>query len=350
MNKEVDGQHSLTVFSFLFSSFVFCFYFLSLKGVRLEPDPLQRQNPHQIHPTRTKPTSLSSAIPTNSPIYWLREIDKRLVKGSKRMDHCTNCGKKLEGNREFCTGCSQKVQQAKEVTPSRVKRRGAFIKPVIVIALFVVIGLLVGGVFYIVKHGTQKPQNPTSVSHESALKKDERSSSDDISEAYQNKAKENPKEKSQETSEAKPETIQESTPEKNAPNANVKTLDIDSAIEELNNLSIHANGRDISLGEWDITKNDGKLIIQADAIPPANLEHIFTLYDQQNLAPIKKWSVEVLHIAQELEKQLQLDWSISVGNDCVAQYPQTLPSVVITQYSGSCGYSIPVLEASNWGI
>ena len=259
------------------------------------------------------------------------------------MDHCINCGKKLEGNREFCTGCGQPVQQVKKVTASRVKRTGPFTKPVIGIALFVLIGLLVGSAFYI--GGKYSSQKPSDVSHDTALKTDEVSSKDEKSEADQNKAKEEP----QETSEAKTVPNQESMPEKNDSDANVKTLDIESAIDELNNLSIHANGRNISLGEWDITKNDGKLLIQADDIPSANLEHIFTLYDQHNLAPIKKWSVEVLHIAQALEKQMQVDWNISVGNDCVAQYPQTLPPVIITQYSGSCGYSIPVLEASNWG-
>ncbi|WP_226654734.1 zinc-ribbon domain-containing protein [Guptibacillus hwajinpoensis] len=43
----------------------------------------------------------------------------QLVKGAKRVDHCTNCGKKLEEKREFCTGCGQPVQQVKEVmTPT----------------------------------------------------------------------------------------------------------------------------------------------------------------------------------------------------------------------------------------
>ncbi|WP_142329593.1 YARHG domain-containing protein [Bacillus sp. es.036] len=228
-------------------------------------------------------------------------------------------------------------------TPSRVKRKAPFTKPMIGIALFILIGLLVGGAFYI--GGKYTSQKPSNVSDDSALTTDEVSSVDEKSQVDQNEAKEN----TQETSEAKPVPTLKSTTEKNDTDANRKTLDIDSAIKELNNLSIQANGRDISLGEWDITKNDGKLLIQADEIPSANLEHIFTLYDQQNLAPIKKWSIEVLHIAQQLEKQMQVDWNISVGNDCVAQYPLTLPSDVITQYSGSCGYSIPVLQATNWG-
>jgi YARHG domain len=251
------------------------------------------------------------------------------------VDHCTNCGKKLEQNREFCTGCGQSVQQIEKTIPSRVKRKGPFTKPMIGIALFVLIGLLVGGAFYI----------GGKVSKDSALKTGEVSPKDEKSKADQNKLKEEP----QEHSEEKPDPNQESTPEKNESNAEMKTLDIDSAIDELNNLSIHANGRDIALGEWDITKNDGKLLIQADEIPSANLEHIFTLYDQQNLAPIKKWSIEVLHIAQALEKQMQVDWNINVGNECVGQYPLTLPPAVISGYYGSCGYSIPVLEASNWG-
>ena len=257
------------------------------------------------------------------------------------MDHCTNCGKKLDGDREFCTSCGQQVHQVKEATRSRSKRSGAFSKPITAIVIVILIGLLVGGAFYI--GGKYSTKKSATESNDSALKKDEKSPDEVKSEpiATQNVVKE----KSEESSEAK----KESKPEKNDSEAEVEILDIDSAIEELNKLSIRANGRDISLGKWDITKNDGKLLIQADEIPSANLEHIFTLYDQQNLAPIKKWSVEVMHIAQELEKQMQVDWNISVGNDCVAQYPKTLPSVVITQYSGSCGYSIPVLGASSWG-
>ena len=220
-------------------------------------------------------------------------------------------------------------------TPTRVKRKAPYTKPLIGIALFILIGLLLGGAFYIGKLATEKPE-----SNNSALKQDQ-----SLGKEEKNEAKEEP----QETSEQNKEINQETKPEKNPTETEVKILDIETAIKELNNLSIHANGREISLGEWEITKNNGKLIIQANDIPPANLEHIFTLYDQQNLAPIKKWSIEVLQVAYELEKQMQVDWNISVGNECVAQYPLTLPLAVISGYSGSCGYSIPVLEASNWG-
>ncbi|WP_273851780.1 YARHG domain-containing protein [Guptibacillus spartinae] len=255
------------------------------------------------------------------------------------MDHCTNCGKKLEVKRGFCTGCGQPVQQVMKVTPSRVKRSGPFRIPIIGIALFVLIGLHVSGAFYI--GGKYSDQKPSAVSNDSTLQKEEKVLNDKKGNTDQKQAKEGTKEKTEPNQEAKSE--------KKTSEADMKILDIDTAIKELNNLSIHANGRDISLGEWEITKNDGKLLIQADKIPPANLEHIFTLYDQQNLSPIKKWSVEVLQVAYELEKRMQVDWNISVGNDCVAQYPKTLPPAVISGYSGSCGYSIPVLEASNWG-
>ncbi|WP_273831872.1 YARHG domain-containing protein [Guptibacillus sedimenti] len=254
------------------------------------------------------------------------------------MEHCTNCGSKLERNQEFCTGCGQPVQQMERITPTRVKRKVPYTKPLIGIALFILIGLLVGGAFYMGKLATEKPK-----SNDSALKQDKSSAKEENAES--SKTKEEP----QETSEQNKEINQETKPEKNPTETEVKITDIDSAIKELNNLSIHANGREISLGQWDITKNNGKYLIQANDIPSANLEHIFTLYDQQNLAPIKKWSIEVLQVVYELEKQMQVEWNISVGNDCVAQYPLTLPPDVISGYSGSCGYSIPVLDASNWG-
>ncbi len=141
---------------------------------------------------------------------------------------------------------------------------------------------------------------------------------------------------------------QENKEEKKAPVTDVNVLDIEITIGELNKLAIHADGRDISLGEWKIRNNDGTLLFLADAIPSDNLERIFALYDQDNLAPIKKWSVEVMHIVHELEKQMPLDWSISVGNNCVSEYPVTLPDAVLQGYSGSCGYSIPILNASDW--
>ncbi|WP_165998497.1 YARHG domain-containing protein [Bacillus sp. Cs-700] len=254
------------------------------------------------------------------------------------MEHCTNCGNKLEQNQEFCTACGQPVQQMEKDTPTRVKRKGPYTKPLIGIAVFILIGLLVGGAFYMGKLATEKPKI-----NDSALKQDQSSGKEEKN------GSSHTKEEAQETSEQNEGINQETKPEENTIETEEKITDIDSAIKELNTLSIHANGREISLGQWEITKNDGKLLIQANDIPPANLEHIFTLYDQQNLSSIKKWSIQVLQVAYELEKQMQVDWNISVGNECVAQYPLTLPPDVISGYSGSCGYSIPVLEASNWG-
>ncbi|TKD70708.1 YARHG domain-containing protein [Pseudalkalibacillus hwajinpoensis] len=258
------------------------------------------------------------------------------------MGHCSNCGEKLHKNQEFCTGCGSKVDHQQEnAPPSGVSRSGASTKrkPAIYIGLILVIGLLVGGAFYI--GGKYSSQKASPVSSGQALKSDKKTPDEKSKEiASQNEEKE--------TSKGKEEKNEESKEEKKEKVAGAKILDIESATEELNKLSIHANGRDISLGEWSIRNINGKLIIQADAIPSDNLDRIFTLYDQNNLTPIKKWSVEVLHVVHELEKQLQLDWSISVGNTCVPQYPVTLPSAVLSGYYGSCGYSIPILEAYDW--
>lgn len=52
-------------------------------------------------------------------------------------------------------------------------------------------------------------------------------------------------------------------------------------------------------------------------------------------------------IADDLSGKLKSKWDIEVGNGCVSDYPITLSQADLMAYSGSCGYSIPVLSGSD---
>ncbi len=84
------------------------------------------------------------------------------------MHHCTNCGRELKNNREFCPGCGQQVHQQENSPTSRVGRSKGFNKPATSISLFILIALLVGGAFYI--GGKYSPQKASNVSGDPALK------------------------------------------------------------------------------------------------------------------------------------------------------------------------------------
>ncbi|MBV7507658.1 YARHG domain-containing protein [Bacillus sp. sid0103] len=116
---------------------------------------------------------------------------------------------------------------------------------------------------------------------------------------------------------------------------------------KLNNLRIFTSGRELSVGEWSVTHQDGSVLLSASAIPSRDLARIFGLFDEGNLLPLKTWAKEVYQIADTLSKELHADWVIGVGNNCVGEYPVTLPQSDILNFSGSCGYSIPVLEGSS---
>ena len=90
-------------------------------------------------------------------------------------------------------------------------------------------------------------------------------------------------------------------------------------------------------------RQDKGVVLSASEIPSRELARIFGLFDDRNLLPQKTWAKEVYDTAQMLSKELDAEWLISVGNNCVGEYSITLPQSDLINYSGSCGYSIPIL-------
>ncbi|GGF29478.1 hypothetical protein GCM10010954_30730 [Halobacillus andaensis] len=232
------------------------------------------------------------------------------------MEHCQHCGQKLNNNQSYCTGCGKKVDlppqsRTREKRPTRSKRSTL---PVL-LGLFLALGI---GLFF----GWNYYFSP-----ESELK------------ASSNHSNKESKTSNKETNE---ETIE--------PEEQRKKSEADLLLqtkEQLNQLQIELPGRNLSLGEWRVTRQNQTLYIDAHEIPAQQLEKIFNLYDQDNLTPLKNWAEDVFDTIDQLSIALGDEWNVYVGNSCTAEYPDQLPSEDLLNYSGSCGYSIPVLTGTS---
>ncbi|MCM3568994.1 YARHG domain-containing protein [Neobacillus mesonae] len=244
---------------------------------------------------------------------------------------CTNCGKELNSTAAFCTGCGAKVETPRDSVPidhqpgdnqrdiqpmertvrkqyNRKKRKNA----IIAIFSIIVLALVVFTAYSILNPAKESKREAAPVV----------SSSDKSKKAPAKTAEETPKET-----------------EDNSEKAVIKRY-----TEKLNALRIQG---DLSVGEWKITKENDQLLLAANAIPSKNLARMFDLYDSGNMTPLKNWAKDVFYIAEDLSKETGADWEIKVGNNCVAEHPQTLSDSDLSFYSGSCGYSIPVLSGTS---
>jgi len=136
--------------------------------------------------------------------------------------------------------------------------------------------------------------------------------------------------------------------------AKLEQVVLDQYAKKLSSIQIINGNEKISLGKWTIREIDGMLYIEANSIPQKSLKRIFAIYDTMNIKrdgryikPLEIWAEKVLNEIEKLTKIVNKPWSIDVGNNCVAEYPKTLPTDLIVGYSGSCGYSIPVLTGSS---
>jgi hypothetical protein len=148
----------------------------------------------------------------------------------------------------------------------------------------------------------------------------------------------------------KSSSIKFETPSK----AKLEQVVLDQYAKKLSSIQIINGNEKISLGKWTIREVDGELYIEANNIPQKSLKRIFAMYDTKNIKldtryikPLEIWAEKVLNEIEELTKIVNKPWFIEVGNNCVAEYPKTLPTDLIVGYSGSCGYSIPVLTGSS---
>ncbi|MFC7061008.1 hypothetical protein [Halobacillus seohaensis] len=114
--------------------------------------------------------------------------------------------------------------------------------------------------------------------------------------------------------------------------------------DKLNELKIEPQG--ISTGEWNISMEDNILVVGADP-SEQNLWDIFGVYDSGEMEPLVNWAKEVYVIVDELSNRIDKPWDLSISPACVAPYPKTLPNEDLMNWSGSCGYGIPVLEGTS---
>lgn len=249
-----------------------------------------------------------------------------MEEGFKVASFCRNCGKDLMSGQLFCNGCGTKIESpSSEATGNVPQMERSIIKKTAVqknnkntyIALFSVIGLLlVLAAAYFIVQVIKEPRQ-------------------EASQTVTTPAKEN-------TSNSQ-ETVQKDL-------ENVTANEVDSTINsyarKLNQLKVTSYNADLSMGRWDITHRDGTLSLKARNISSKDLNLIFELYDEGKLTPLQSWAREVYFLAEDLSRKLNASWKIEVGNTCSPDHPFSLSDADLAAYSGSCGYSIPVLTGT----
>lgn len=231
---------------------------------------------------------------------------------------CKKCGRGMKDTDLFCTGCGTRVEPVQAAAPeisTRIEKKQFPVQmnKTLLISLISIVGIAVVAIaaYFIVnsiKDSKQEAAPTVSIS----------------------KSEDAPTAKSEESASADDEEAV-----------------INNYTRKLNALKIHTSGQDISVGRWSITNQNGKLLLVANHIPSKDLARIFDLYDAGNMNPLDTWAKEVFYIAEDLSRELDAEWSIGVGNECVPEYPATLASADIMAYSGTCGYSIPVLSGEH---
>lgn len=231
------------------------------------------------------------------------------------MAFCNNCGEPLNKGLAFCTVCGNKVKES-NLAPVEQSRESvhnysrANEKPasknnwlkIVIISVFGVAVLFFAGYFILDMMKEEEKIIKTSSNN--------------------NEEKETNKESSSEDEDAGESDI---------------LADYERKLEKL-----EITGA-TTVDDWDIELLNGTLFLSAKNIQDDNLNEIFSMFDSGNLEPLRLWAIEVSVLAELLAKEVNADWSVQVGNDCTGMYPSTLSQSDLSAYSGSCGYSVPVL-------
>lgn len=244
------------------------------------------------------------------------------------MEYCTQCGHKLEFGQAFCTNCGTRPENQANSMPnssiklkeerSIVRKNNILTNKKTKVVTFSIIGMvLLFVIAYFVVNALKEPEMAVESSSEKSNEEGPNPHLDD----------------------------EEENGEKIANND--EEVMLERYTKQLERLRIVSEGQDITVGDWDINHNNNTLYFEAKNIPSEDLESIFSLYDDGDIDPTNTWAKEVVSIVEELAGELHTDWNIEVGNNCVTQYPNKFSSSDLMDYSGSCGYSIPVLTGSD---
>lgn len=226
------------------------------------------------------------------------------------MRYCKNCGAQLENGKSFCTACGTQIKAA-AVSPKPPRARPERAKVGIwhdkrfkVTLSIVGVLLVIGAAFFIIKELNRDDEMAANTSQQ-AIEETDKADGGDVTPAGSG---------------------------------------LESYIDRVEDLKITYQSQVYDLGEWELTEINGKLYMTAEEIPNDSLQQIFSLYDRGHLAPLKTWAKEVYAVAEEISSNQNMPVAIEVGNQCSPHAPTTLPISVVNNYSGSCGYSIPVLN------
>ncbi|WP_412098045.1 zinc-ribbon domain-containing protein [Halobacillus litoralis] len=240
-------------------------------------------------------------------------------------DFCTNCGMKLKADTHFCENCGQKfsssIPPASDLPKENQSKRK---KSVLFVCLAGFLLIFIAG-YYSWDHLRAKTLDPeVSVKPEtgSVLEVEEERNEDAPPASQESEA--------EHTSE--PETKDKSVENKEDPLVRYE--------EKLNNLAdVHPFG----LGTWTLNKNAQEIELSIENPDSNGIFTLYQLYDTGEYDVLRAWAQEVFYIAQEIEESTGSKTSISISTTCDHQVPETMFPSDMLSYSGSCGYSLPIL-------
>lgn len=233
---------------------------------------------------------------------------------------CRECGKQLPENAVVCPSCGTMVdgtRQRNQEGTRESKSTNSWLKIWVVVATL----LVLGGAGYFVYDYVTSQQN----SNETTPVTKPEAETPEVKEVAEDE--EEPKE------------------EPKAPTAPKPTNIVNDYKKKLANVSVKGSSGAFSIDSWEIEhdKVNGTLYISADRLGTPVANRFFTLYDKGEMSALKAWGKDVYRVSNELATRVNASLYISVGTECLGVYPYSMNSSVLVDYSGSCGYSIPIL-------
>ncbi|WP_421381651.1 YARHG domain-containing protein [Bacillus salacetis] len=273
---------------------------------------------------------------------------------------CKECGKKLKENQLFCNGCGRQTAHSPTPKSQEIEQKTRYQKPassslnfkiVLICSIFIIGAFFAGKYFMGAKPEAEKAASPPSQVQAEKTEPEETQPPDEPPPPPVEKEEEEPTDTDTQTTitadiQSEEEETYEATAATTAVNSAHPADDLTDAITKLNEIKIPTSSRDISLTWQGHSEEDGLGFMAVD-IPAEDLQGLFDLYDQGKIDVLKTWAKKVYEIVDDAGTRSGKEWSVYVGDQCVGAHPKTLPSEDLMNFSGSCGYSIPVLGGFN---